>query len=230
MKRFAIYYTPAEDSPLSRIASSWLGRDPFSPNGAIPDASRNGFSKEIWRAATSDPRLYGFHATLKPPFRLEPYAREQELLDRLHAFARRQTRFHVAPLSVSTISSFLALTLSAPSPALEELAARCVREFDDLRAPATEEDLARRRRSRLTDKQLQYLSEWGYPYVMDEWQFHMTLTSSLADAALLAQFQTHLKDLFEPHCHIPQLIDSVCLFEQPGPGETFHVAERFHFA
>ena len=28
--RYAIYFTPGQNDPLTRIAASWLGRDPFT--------------------------------------------------------------------------------------------------------------------------------------------------------------------------------------------------------
>ena len=230
MKRFAIYFTPPEDSPLSRLATAWLGRDAFKISGPpAPEPSRNGFSREIWRAATSDPRLYGFHATLKPPFSLTAAFREPELLERVQVFAKAQKAFAAPALKVSSLSSFLALTLSEPSPALEALAEACVREFDEFRAPPLEEEVARRRHSKLSPKHLEYLRKWGYPYVMEEWRFHMTLTSSL-EPGTFEDLGAHLKDLFSSHCRDPLLVDSLCVFEQSDAGAPFHVVERFPFS
>jgi len=230
MKRFALYYTPPEDATLTRLAADWLGRDVFRENMTPQhDPPRNGFSREVWRAATSDPRLYGFHATLKPPFRLNTLTREEELFDKARRFAKTQHAFEAPAMQIASLSSFLALTLSAPCPAFEALAASCVREFDEFRHPPAEEELVRRRRARLSPKQLEYLEQWGYPYVMEEWRFHMTLTASL-EAPLFESIGAHLKTLFAPHCKAPLVIDSIYLFEQPGEGEPFHVVERFLFS
>lgn len=228
MKRFAIYYAPPEDSTLVRLAASWLGRDAFS--GLMPDAPPcNGFSREVWRAITSDPRIYGFHATLKPPFRLAAGRREDELHEGLLRFAGSQVAFLAPPFRIGRLSSFLALTLSEPCPAFEELAAACVREFDEFRAPAPPEEIARRRRAELNPQQLQYLDQWGYPYVMDEWRFHMSLTSSLRPE-LLETVQPHLEEVFRPYCREPVSVDSICLFEQPDAGEPFRVVHTFGFS
>jgi putative phosphonate metabolism protein len=230
MRRFAIYFAPPEDSPLTQLASAWLGRDAF-PHFApvLTDPPCNGFSREVWRAATADPRMYGFHATLKPPFRLVAHARPDELFDRARAFARTQRPFEAPALQLSSLSSFIALTLAQRCKQFEALAEACVREFDAFRAPPSEEEFARRRRARLSQTQLQYLNRWGYPYVMDEWRFHMTLTSSL-QAPLFDQIGAHLKELFAPHCSAPLVVDSICIFEQPSEGEPFEVVERFAFA
>jgi len=40
-------------------------------------------------------------------------------------------------------------------------------------------ELARRRTLRLTAEQDAMLARWGYPYVLEDFRFHMTLTGSL---------------------------------------------------
>ena len=80
---------------------------------------------------------------------------------------------------VSSISGFIAVVPTEPSDELIRFAADCVRAFDGFRAPLTPEDRARRRPGKLTERQRNYLDRWGYPYVMDEFRFHMTLTGRL---------------------------------------------------
>jgi putative phosphonate metabolism protein len=218
MRRLAIYYAPAEDSPLSRTAVQWLGRDAFA-DLTLPGAKET---------VIADPRVYGFHATLKPPFRLASGADESYLRERLRQFASSRSPFEAPPLQLGSLSSFLALTLSKPCPVFQELAAACVREFDRFRAPATEQEMARRRRAKLNPSQLAYLEQWGYPYVLDEWRFHMTLTSSL-DPDTYRAMRKHLAELFEPHCQAPLRVDSICLFEQFGDEALFRALERYPF-
>jgi putative phosphonate metabolism protein len=225
VRRFAIYFAPAQGAPLMRLARAWLGRDAFA-GPDLPPPPLNGFPHKVWRAATSEPRRYGFHATLKPPFHLAHGATEKELRDATLRLARSCKAFEAPPLKVAMLSSFVALTLSERCPALENLAAACVRDLDDFRAVATGEELARRRRQKLTPQQDVFLQRWGYPYVMDAWRFHMTLTSSL-EPAVLKPFHAHLTELVEPHCRVPVSIDSICLFEQPGEKEPFEALERY---
>jgi hypothetical protein len=89
--------------------------------------------------------------------------------------------------------------------------------------------MARRRRHRLTPQQDALLERWGYPYVMEAWRFHMTLTSSLGPVARQPIY-SHLTQLFEPYCRDPMRVDSICLFEQPGEDEPFDVLERYPFS
>lgn len=224
MRRLAIYYAPPEDSALARTAAEWLGRDAFT--GTVLPPPENGFSRQVWEAATMDPRVYGFHATLKPPFRLAEGVSEEELRDRLSRFAASRQAFQ-ATFELGSLSRFLALVLTEPCPDFTDLASACVKEFDGFRAPPAESELTRRR-ARLTPSQLVLLEQWGYPFVMDEWRFHMTLTSSLGPETYRTM-QAHLTALFEPHCQQPLCIDSLCLFAQPGSGVPFQLVERFRF-
>ena len=225
MKRFAIYYASSRDVSLTREAARWLGRDPFT--GAVLEPSINGFGRSTWEGIVADPSMYGFHATLKPPFRLAVGAREGDLRERLRTFAASRRPFE-ARLALGSLAHFVALVLSEPSPEFGSLAADCVREFDAFRAPASADELARRRRGRHNPAHLAYIDRWGYPYVMEEWRFHMTLTSNLPPETFPA-VRDHLATLFEPLCHPPLVVDSVCLFQQPEPGAPFLAVERYPF-
>jgi len=227
MRRFAIYYAPTDDAPLTRAASAWLGRDACT-GATVPAPETNGFSRAQWEAIVSDPRVYGFHATLKAPFRLAENVCEEDLRRRLRKLARRCKPFEVS-LELGSLARFLALVLSHPSSEFLNLAADCVREFDAFRAAPPAEEIERRRRARLTEAQSAYLMKWGYPYVMEEWRFHMTLTATLGPETF-DQARTHLTDLFRPFCGTPMLVDSICLFEQEAAGAPFVVRERFGFA
>jgi len=227
MRRLAIYYAPPAEAPLTREAARWLGRDAFTGLTLEPSAL-NGFTRSEWQAIVADPQLYGFHATLKPPFRILEGVSDDQLRERLRCFAASRRQFD-APLILGALSRFLALVLAQPSAEFESLAADCVRAFDEFRAPPTAEELARRRRGRMNPAQLAYIDRWGYPYVMEEWRFHMTLTSSLGPETFSAAW-SHLAQTFEPFCREPLRIDSICLFEQPEMDAPFRVLERFDFA
>src|SRR5262249_48288739 len=129
---------------------------------------------------TAEPRRYGFHGTLKPPFALAAGATEAALLDAAGKFALSQSAFNLPGLHLVSISGFLALVPTERSEALHALADTTVQHFDVLRAPASPEELARRRRARLSPRQEALLERWGYPYVMEEFRFHLTLTRRLS--------------------------------------------------
>ncbi len=221
--RYAIYYVPAASDPLYQLGARTLGYDGFT--GAAIE-----FPEEIaqrvadWRDVSSDPRKYGFHATLKAPFALAPGRTEPELRKAFATFAAPATS--KIPLVVSSISSFIAVIPAVPSAELSDLAQACVEAFDGFRAPLTDHDRARRRPERLSARQRDYLERWGYPYVADEFRFHMTLTGSLPRE----RYETIvplLRELFGPVTATPRPIDRVALFYQADATARFRViAER----
>src|SRR4051812_47602386 len=177
--RYAIYFVPAPDSDLHRFGAAVLGYDPCSggepsfPDGlaqAVPD----------WLELTRDPRKYGFHATLKAPFALADGGSEAELIAATESFAGVARQIPVIMPVVKAISGFIALVPAEACVPLNLLAAECVRDFDRFRAPLNAEDRARRNPQALTSNQVEQLDRWGYPYVMDDFRFHMTLTGRVA--------------------------------------------------
>jgi putative phosphonate metabolism protein len=225
-RRYAIYYAPAADDPLARRAAAWLGRDAFTgARCARPEFPElEGLDLD---ALTDDPRHYGFHATLKAPFELAPGADEDGLLAFAEAFAVRRAPF-AAPIAPAALGRFLAFRLAGPSPAMWALADACVRAFDPFRAPLSGFDLARRRKAPLTARQDAQLLAWGYPYVFEDFRFHMTLTRAISDPAtaerVLAALQAHFADLSGPH-----RFDGVAVFRQEDRTAPFVVAARFDF-
>jgi len=222
--RYAIYFCPDAATPLLGLGNRWLGRDATtgeSLNPDLPDHIRH----ENWMRVTDSPRRYGFHATLKPPFRLAENATFEDLQAALRVFAQRHSSFYAPPVAVGKIGRFLALTLSTPSENFSNLAADSVSEFDRFRAPATEEETAQRLRASLSPLEREHVLRWGYPYVFETWKFHMSLTSSIHTESL-SLFEPHLRERFASACEQPLLVDSVCIFHEPYPGGLFHLLDR----
>ena len=215
--RVAVYYAPAHDDPLTAAASTWLGRDALTnaprPQPGLPDIA----------AITADARGYGFHATLKPPMRLS--GNWDGLLDAACRLARGIAPFDLPPLVVADVHGFLALRESVPCAPLQALADACVTELDGFRAPPTDAELARRRQARLTERQEVLLARWGYPYVLDTWFFHMTLTRRLT-AEEKAVYAPAAERFLAEALAVPRRVRDICLFTQAGPGAPFVIAER----
>ncbi len=176
--RYAIYYAPAQGAALDQFGAGMLGYDAWT-GAALPFPADVVDEVPDWREVTEDPRKYGFHATLKAPISLANGETESNLLLACADFAGETRRIPVITPVVSPISGFIAVIPADRSSELEQLAADCVRAFDSFRAPLTADDRARRNPSRLTPRQVEYLERWGYPYVMEEFRFHMTLTGRL---------------------------------------------------
>jgi putative phosphonate metabolism protein len=222
--RYAIYAVPPVDQPLWRMASTWLGRDPQAGSEAMPDLPL-WLARERWREITKDARHYGFHGTLKPPMALAGGRTRDGLEAALSQFASDFAALPPLGLQVATIGGFLALVPREPPAALKRLADLAVERFDRFRAPSTEDELARRRQEPLSTRQEEYLTRWGYPYVFDEYRFHMTLTSRLPDAERV-RVAAHLSDFLAPALVQPTLL-TMALFVQDRPETPFRLARRF---
>ncbi len=223
--RYAIYHCPDADSDLYRAASDWLGYDAVTGWEIVPDLPTD-IAEEEWRAATDAPRTYGFHATLKPPFRLADGRYEDELRAALSVFARENAAAPLGPLDVAGIGGFLALLPVYDNHAVTRLAGACVEAFDGFRAPPEPGEAAKRRGGGLSPTQEKYLSRWGYPYVFEEFRFHMTLTGRLDDGSR-ARFRTALEARLSGLAAVPQTIGSLCLIVQPSCEARFEFRERF---
>ncbi|QDY71605.1 DUF1045 domain-containing protein [Qingshengfaniella alkalisoli] len=220
-ERYAIYYLPPA-GPFADFTASWLGWDVLTgeerSHPKLPNLPRP--VSEI----TATPRKYGFHGTLKPPFRLAEGAEAIGLRKTAETFAKRHKPLRTAGLRLKRIGRFLALC-PPQSEDLTALAAGIVRDFDTFRAPTTEQDLIRRRKSGLNAAQEANLARWGYPYVMDEFRFHLTLTGQLTDrdadvtvAAVEPLVAPFLADEFE--------VNDICLVGSGADG-CFRLIERF---
>ena len=217
--RYAIYYAPAQGSFLDQFGAEMLGYDAWI--GAV--LPFGGVVEQVpdWRDLTQDPRKYGFHATLKAPMSLSG-RRESELHAACADFARQPRQIPKITPVVDSISGFIAVIPETRSTELEQFAAECVRAFDPFRAPLTAEDRARRNPSRLTPRQIEYLDRWGYPYVMDEFRFHMTLTGRL-DETRRETVLAMLRERFARLKLTELAVDHIALFKQASAKARFEI-------
>lgn len=225
MDRYALYYAPAADSALARFGAAILGYD-AATGAEVPHRVPEG--AEDWPAATTEPRKYGFHATLKAPFLLAEDVTRQDLEAAMAAFAAATRPVVLDGLAVTSIGPFCALTPVGDPQGVNDLASRAVVAFDRFRAPMTPSDRERRLKSPLTERQIRYLDDWGYPYVHEEFRFHMTLTGPLhidirdgVRAGLTAAYA-------EAVPAGPVAVDQIVLFRQ-APGERFRIVARAAF-
>jgi hypothetical protein len=221
--RYAIYFTPGPLSPLARFGAGVTGYDP----AAGADAAQfelDGISGRSLRAATEAPRKYGFHATLVAPFYLNGRS-ETGVLEGLTRFCAGTGPVPLGPLDVGLLGDFIVLTPRTENPALDELARRCVEFFDSFRAPLTAADLARRSHGRLSARQRAHLDRWGYPYVFEDFRFHMTLTGALTGAEKEC-FLSALAKAYKPLLDHVYEIDALSLMRQRTSGSRFEVIAR----
>ncbi len=219
--RYAIFWAPPAGSGLARFGAAWLGWDAETGRD-VPQTTHPGILGEITRT----PRRYGFHGTLKPPFRLAA-GTDAAALDRaLTGLAARTPPVSAPGLTPSTRLGFLALMPTGPAPKLDALADACTRDLDRYCAPPDAAELALRRTHGLTPRQEQNLTRWGYPYVLDDFRFHLTLGGRLRPgeaAALIAAVTAMAAPHLDPVLHL----DDICLFGDPGGGAGFRLLRRY---
>ncbi|MCA0871182.1 DUF1045 domain-containing protein [Seohaeicola saemankumensis] len=222
-KRFAIYYTPPQDAAWARFATRWLGWDmaagAAAPHPDIPDLPRP--VSEI----TATPRKYGLHGTIKPPFRLAEAKTAGQLATACATLCAELAPVRLDGLQLARLGRFLALRPMGGEEPLNQLAATCVRDLDSFRAPASEAELARRRAGGLSPAQDSNLTTWGYPYVMQDFRFHITLTGRLPRAELPAT-EAALHTALDGMTPAPFILDALSLVGEDDNG-LFHLIHRY---
>lgn len=226
-RRYAIYAAPAPGSDLARFGASWLGWDAEAGTSvAHPDVP--GLPRPV-AAITEQPRRYGFHGTMKAPFRPAPGQGHEALVEVLDGFAAARAPLRLnSGLRLAQLGRFLALVPAEEDEPLARLAADAVTAFESFRDQLTDAELARRRAAGLTTRQEALLLRWGYPYVMDEFRFHMTLTGPLEQTERAA-VATVLSDRLAPMIGCPWVLDSLCLFAEAQNG-YFRILHRAPFS
>lgn len=226
--RYALYLAPT--GPWREHGSRWLGRcaDTNAPLSLPPALAGQAQAPREW---TQAPRHYGLHATLKPPFRLRAGATPQAVDAAARELVRTGQSFDVA-LECETLRGFLAWRIAdgdAPGQSnIQALADAAVITLDDLRAPPTPEETARRQPQSLSPAQQAMLARWGYPYVFDTYTFHITLTGKLTGDAL-EQAQRAIAAFADPLRGQRMAVPGVSVYVQAEPGADFVAARHYHF-
>ena len=219
--RYAIYVRPDPAEDWARFCTAWLGWDATTGSTVPhPDIDRLAVS-----ALTAVPRRYGLHATIKPPFRLAPGRSEAALLRATEDLAADLPPVRVDGLALKPLGRFLALTIDGDAAPMNRMAADAVRKTDHFRARPTEQELERRRTAKLTAQQERNLTDWGYPYVLDCFRFHITLTGQLPREERDTTHQTLEKQL-NPLLPRPYLVRDLALMGEDEEG-FFHLIKRF---
>lgn len=228
--RHAAYFAPEPGSLAWDLGSQWLGRCARS-GLPLPQPTMSDMEPPTLARLTQAPRRYGWHATLKAPFALADNVSPAQLQAAFMQVAAAVTHPITLEVEVAQIGDFLALVPLRRSPALHALADACVRQLHACAAPLPPSEQARRRQGGLSTRQEHLLLQWGYPYVMEDFQFHMTLTGSLD--GLLDSHRTalaaHARQWFAPVRARGLQIDAISWFVEHKAGGDFHWQERFAF-
>ncbi len=215
--RFAIYYVPPAGA-LADFGAAWLGWD------IVQGCEAEQFELPGLKGVTSTPRKYGFHGTIKPPFCLADGRSPEDLVCAASELAAKLTPAKCAGLELTALGRFLALVPFGDFSSIKQTAAACVRDLDGFRAAPSAEEITRRRKPHLTPQQEAMLMQWGYPHVMEEFRFHMTLTGRMPKSEIptwSGLIQRHLPDLPSPF-----VMDQIALCGEREDGR-FELIQRY---
>lgn len=222
MKRYAVYFIPPAGA-FARAAAAWLGYDVQTARD-VTQPMIAGLPRPL-AEVTADPRKYGFHGTIKAPFRLAEGVTPADLVAAVSGLAINLAPVGMAGLQLVNLDGFLAFVPEGDTTILNDLAAQVVRGLDPLRAGLTDAEIARRRPYLLTPRQRDLLDLYGYPFVLDEFRFHLTLSGPLPAqeyAIIAGAAATHFANVVPQ----PFVLADICLMGEDAAGR-FHVLSRY---
>jgi putative phosphonate metabolism protein len=220
--RYAVYFVPHPETALYRFGAEVLGFDCYT-GGDVDHEPDLGMSRTEWSNLTREPRTYGFHATLKAPFRLAPDYVEADLVEAFRTFAAKPQRVPSVTPSIELVGHFAAIVPREAGSDLDAFANTCVSAFDPFRAQMTSQERARRLRHNVSTRQIANIDRWGYPYVFEDFRFHMTLTGPIPHERR-PSILSFLGARFSAHCGETSLpIDHIALLRQDTPTARFRV-------
>jgi putative phosphonate metabolism protein len=223
--RYAIYFVPPAASGLYRFGAGFLGYDCYTGEN-LHHPQGIALSGPEWAQLTREPRKYGFHATLKAPFHLLPPFTEADLTAELERFSAIPRTLPAIEPAIRSVARFIAVVAAAPNMALDRLAADGVMAFDRFRRPLTSYEREQRLGAGLSERQIENLNRWGYPYVFEDFRFHLTLTGPIdaeRRASILALLQARFNDINGEHS-LP--ITQLALVRQDDRSMPFRVVDQ----
>ena len=216
-QRFAIYWTPAPETAMAKFGALWFGG--FETFGLAP---------ELVARATKAPAGYGLHATFKAPFPLKDDVAPEALGDALDDFCANRSAPAAGRLILGHHQHYLTLMLSGAEADIDWLAAECVTRFFRFRAPPNERENKRWELGDLSPQEETFLKDFGYPYVLSAFRFHISLAGPL-DSAELDAVANALEPHLAPFMREPFEIRDLSLLGEPRSAGAFEVISRHRF-
>ncbi len=207
--RYALYFSPADNTELAEF-----GRRVLCADGLDDDHSQR--LSVIQKAA-----YYGFHATLKAPMELAKGVNESALIDAVAQYVQTQQATDLTGLAPRVLDGFHALTLPAGATEINAFAANVLQVFEPFRAALGKDDRDRREPEKLSPRQREYLDAYGYPYVLDDFRFHMTLSNRMSDKSASDSYHDWLVQLYSNTVTELPRLDRIAVFWQPDRSTAF---------
>ena len=197
----------------------WHGRDPLS--GQVFDTPIDEVGRDALFERSVSARRYGFHATIKAPMALAEGRTRAELEAALAGFAAAHRPVAIGALKLVLLEGFLALVPALQSAELTAFAAEVVEGLEAFRAPTSPAERERRLKgSHYSPRQIELIDTLGYPYVLEQFQLHMTLTDRLPESEREAYSRAAAAH-FGALATRETMLDRLVLFHEPDAGAPF---------
>ena len=108
---------------------------------------------------------------------------------------------------------------------LVALESSVVTRLDEFRAPLTPQEYDRRRPEALPAQARKHLDHWGYPFVLDLFSYHLTLSDGM-DARAAGAVLDLLSPRLSPLIAAPMRVNAAALVGEDEAG-FFHLIEEF---
>jgi hypothetical protein len=228
--RLALYYAPPVASAWWQAGCEWLGRDAQTGEAFdTPTPSALAALGVDAASVTKAPRRYGWHGTLVAPFRCAAGVTPIDVLSAAQHWSQHQKPFDMT-MKAEMMGRFVALRAAhaADDETLRSVAASALHALAPLRARSSVEEIERRITPAMCDRQVRLLREWDYPYVLDEFRFHMTVSDSLEHPEMRTAIATSWTDRIATLGALP--FSGAALFVEPESGAPFMLWQRLPFA
>ena len=225
-KRYAIYYAPIENCGLDVFGKCLLGWDPYKGEEITNSYPPKLPNLQKFSRFVLTPKQYGFHGTIKAPFRLKDGYTYNDLENKVCEISKQIHSFYIDKLIIKKLGNFIAL-IPTNNLKVNDVSNKFVEGLDYLRDELSENEIKKRNPIKLTSRQKKMLFKWGYPYVFNEFKFHLTLTSKLNIEEIDDVFKS-LQNILTQFNLIKINFNSVCIFGQKSD-EKFYFIKRFKF-
>ena len=143
---------------------------------------------------------------------------------KVYEIAKELQRFDVGKLNLKKIGNFIAL-VPEKNDKIKYLSNKLVTGLDFLRDELLEEEILKRNPQTLTLNQKKMLTNWGYPYVLDEFNFNLTLTDKIDNKKIdniLKSIKRNLRYIDFEKVNF----NNICIFGEKKD-EKFYFIKRF---
>ena len=140
-KRYAIYYAPIENCELDVFGKCWLGWDPYKGEEITKSYPLKLPNLQKFSRFVLTPKQYGFHGTIKAPFRLKDGYTYNDLENKVCEISKQIHSFHLDELIIKKLGNFIAL-IPTNNLKINAVSNKFVEGLDYLRDDLTENELS----------------------------------------------------------------------------------------